>query len=199
MCDDTSPNPCALDDKSRKGRAANGLWVAARGCTIVDVHVKAMRWVVQALSLMLALGCATPASAQAFENYTTRVWQTQDGLPQQTVQAVTQAQDGFLWIGTTGGLLRFDGSHFVPFERANTPAFKENSVFSLMTGKDGTLWIGTEGGGLIRMRDGQFRQFGSAEGCPMASSAPSSKIAMERSGSARTTGCFNWRTAAWSA
>jgi len=98
------------------------------------------------------------------QNYTTRIWQTQDGLPQETVQAVAQTPDGFLWIGTTGGLLRFDGSHFVTFERGNTPAFKENSVFNLMTARDGTLWIGTEGGGLVRMRGGRFRQFGAADG-----------------------------------
>jgi len=104
-----------------------------------------------------------PASAPP-ENYTTRVWQTQDGLPQETVQAVTQTPDGFLWIGTSGGLLRFDGSHFVIFDRGNTPAFKESSVFSLMTARDGTLWIGTEGGGLVRMRGGRFRQFGPADG-----------------------------------
>jgi ligand-binding sensor domain-containing protein/signal transduction histidine kinase len=106
----------------------------------------------------LATGTGTP------ENYTARVWQTRDGLPQQTVQAVAQTQDGFLWIGTTGGLLRFDGSRFVEYERGNTPAFEENSVFSLMAARDGTLWIGTEGGGLIRMRDGRFRTFGAADG-----------------------------------
>ena len=93
-----------------------------------------------------------------------RVWRTQDGLPQQTVQAVSQTPDGFLWIGTTGGLLRFDGSHFVTFNRANTPAFREDSVFSLTTARDGTLWIGTEGGGLLRMQAGQFRRFGPADG-----------------------------------
>jgi ligand-binding sensor domain-containing protein/signal transduction histidine kinase len=98
------------------------------------------------------------------ENYTTRVWQTRDGLPQETVQAVAQAPDGFLWIGTTGGLLRFDGSRFVTYERGNTSAFKENSVFSLMTARDGTLWIGTEGGGLIRMRGERFRRFGVGDG-----------------------------------
>jgi ligand-binding sensor domain-containing protein/signal transduction histidine kinase len=97
-------------------------------------------------------------------NYTTRVWQTQDGLPQQTVQAVAQTEDGFVWIGTTGGLLRFDGSHFLTFNRENTPAFREDSIFSLTTGRDGTLWIGTEGGGLIRMRDGVFHHLGEAEG-----------------------------------
>ena len=121
----------------------------------------------------MALGGVACLTAQAVtsvpgrtqpQNYTTRVWQTQDGLPQETVQAVAQTPDGFLWIGTTGGLLRFDGSHFVTFERGNTPAFKENSVFSLMTARDGTLWIGTEGGGLVRMRGGRFRQFGAADG-----------------------------------
>jgi ligand-binding sensor domain-containing protein/signal transduction histidine kinase len=119
---------------------------------------------------LACVACATYAGADVeaqnsrLTNYTTRIWQTQDGLPQETVQAVAQTPDGFLWIGTTGGLLRFDGSHFVTFERGNTPAFKENSVFSLMTARDGTLWIGTEGGGLVRMRDGRFRQFGAADG-----------------------------------
>ncbi len=123
----------------------------------------ALAWI--ALSGVLCVQGRTsgPASAQP-ENYTTRVWQTQDGLPQETVQAVAQTPDGFLWIGTTGGLLRFDGSHFVTFDRGNTPAFKESSVFSLMTARDGTLWIGTEGGGLIRMREGRFRPFGPADG-----------------------------------
>ncbi len=118
-----------------------------------------------ALALGLACGLSSARGASASRaNYTTRVWQTQDGLPQQTVQAVAQTQDGFLWIGTTAGLLRFDGSRFVTFDRSNTPAIEENSVFSLLTGRDGTLWIGTEGGGLVRLRDGAFRHFGVSEG-----------------------------------
>ena len=55
-----------------------------------------------------------------------------DGLPEQTVQAFAQTPDGFLWIGTTGGLVRFDGVHFTVFDRQNTPALHENSVFCLM-------------------------------------------------------------------
>jgi ligand-binding sensor domain-containing protein/signal transduction histidine kinase len=145
------------------------LKAACGGCrlerTIEGVWVRAVRGLV--LSMGLACALNAPASGLATgtpENYTARVWQTQDGLPQQTVQAVAQTQDGFLWIGTTGGLLRFDGSRFVTFERGNTPAFHENSVFSLMTARDGTLWIGTEGGGLVRMRDGRFRTFGASDG-----------------------------------
>jgi ligand-binding sensor domain-containing protein/signal transduction histidine kinase len=98
------------------------------------------------------------------ENYTIRSWQTQDGLPEQTVQAFAQTSDGYLWIGTTGGLLRFDGARFVTFERGNTPAFLQNSVFTLMTSHDGSLWIGTEGGGLIRNFHGQFERISVANG-----------------------------------
>ena len=106
---------------------------------------------------------AEPASS-SLANYAARVWQTKDGLPQQTVQAVAQTPDGFLWIGTTGGLLRFDGSRFVLFDRNTTPAFQENSVFSLMTARDGTLWIGSEGGGLLHLENGAFHRFSVAEG-----------------------------------
>jgi ligand-binding sensor domain-containing protein len=53
--------------------------------------------------------------------YTRRIWRIQDGLPEDTVQAIQQSQDGYLWIGTTGGLLRFDGSHFHLYNHANVP------------------------------------------------------------------------------
>jgi len=89
--------------------------------------------------------------------YARRVWHAEDGLPEETVQAFAQTADHFLWIGTTGGLVRFDGAQFVVFDRENTPAFHENSVFSLLAAKDGTLWIGTEGGGVVTYRNHSFR------------------------------------------
>jgi ligand-binding sensor domain-containing protein/signal transduction histidine kinase len=96
--------------------------------------------------------------------YMTQQWQTSDGLPEQTVQAFAETADGYLWIGTSGGLLRFDGARFTEYSRATTPAFVENSVFCLLAGKDGTLWIGTEGGGLIRLSNGVFRRFSASDG-----------------------------------
>ena len=50
--------------------------------------------------------------AGTLSGYTQHVWQASDGLPEQTVQAFAQTHDGYLWIGTTGGLVRFDGAHF---------------------------------------------------------------------------------------
>lgn len=104
------------------------------------------------------------AGAQSLDGYTRRVWQATDGLPEQTVQAFAQTQDGFLWIGTTGGLLRFDGAHFVVFDRQNTPELHENNIFSLMVSRDGALWIGTEGGGLSRYAGGRFRSWTTRDG-----------------------------------
>src|SRR4051812_13274226 len=96
--------------------------------------------------------------------YSQRVWQSTDGLPEDFAQALAQTQDGYLWIGTSGGLVRFDGTRFRVFHRENEPAFRDDSVYSLLTGRDGTLWIGSEGGGLIRYRAGVFRAFGPKEG-----------------------------------
>jgi ligand-binding sensor domain-containing protein len=96
--------------------------------------------------------------------YAERTWQMQDGLPEQIVQAFAQTKDRYLWIGTTGGVLRFDGARFTLYNRENTPAFSDNNIFCLMVSRDNTLWIGTEGGGLIQYRDGAFRSFSSKDG-----------------------------------
>jgi ligand-binding sensor domain-containing protein/signal transduction histidine kinase len=130
----------------------------------------ARRLRVLACSLLVAVfGFAVsflPSGAQGFDGYTRRVWQATDGLPEQTVQAFAQTPDGFLWVGTTGGLLRFDGARFTLFDRQNTPALHENNIFCLMVSKDGALWIGTEGGGLARYAKGQFRSWTARDSNP---------------------------------
>ncbi|MGD0680747.1 MAG: two-component regulator propeller domain-containing protein [Terracidiphilus sp.] len=97
-------------------------------------------------------------------NYTIHSWQSQDGLPEETVQAFAQTADGYLWIGTSGGLLRFDGARFHLFAHENTPDFKENSVFCLLAARDGRLWIGTDGSGLIEWQNGIFHAYPVAQG-----------------------------------
>ncbi len=96
--------------------------------------------------------------------YERRVWQSQDGLPEETVQAITETPNGYLWIGTRMGLARFDGVQFTVFDRSNTVAFHDDSVLSLCATKGGALWIGTEGGGLVRDVRGAFTYFGAAKG-----------------------------------
>jgi ligand-binding sensor domain-containing protein/signal transduction histidine kinase len=111
------------------------------------------------------LSASTPPSVNdPLFSYTQRLWQMQDGLPEQVVQAFAQNVDRYLWIATTGGLVRFDGERFQTFSRENTPAFSENNVFCLTVARDYTMWIGMEGGGLIHYRDGTFQRFSAPEG-----------------------------------
>ena len=104
------------------------------------------------------------ASTGLADNYTRRVWRAQDGLPDQTVQAIVQTPDGYLWIGTKGGLLRFDGARFVVYDHTKAPGLSESSINCLFVSRDGSLWIGTEGGGLVRYRDGVFRVYPTPDG-----------------------------------
>jgi ligand-binding sensor domain-containing protein len=92
------------------------------------------------------------------------VWKTEQGLPQNTVPAILQSSDGYLWAGTELGLVRFDGLRFTVFDKGNTPELKSNVVDALLQDRQGNLWIGTVGGGLTRMRDGKFRTFTTKDG-----------------------------------
>ncbi len=122
-------------------------------------HARALVAAFLTFGPLLALHAETTAGG-----YSRRVWQTQDGLPQDTINALVQSKDGYLWIGTGGGLARFDGFQFSIFDRENTPALHEESIYSLYSSRDGTLWIGTEGGGLVRHRAGTFQRFSASEG-----------------------------------
>lgn len=127
------------------------------------MHVALVAMAAQ-IFLWSAPAIAAPFAAATATQYTRRIWRIQDGLPEDTVQAFQETPDGYLWIGTTGGLVRFDGSHFQLYSHSSTPALGDNSVFCLLAARDGSLWIGTEGGGLIRFKDGVFHAFGAADG-----------------------------------
>lgn len=120
------------------------------------------------LTILVLLGCVNSTASETAPPdtpaYSRRVWRSADGLPEDFAQSLAQTQDGYLWIGTSGGLARFDGVSFVVFNRENMSAFLDDSVYSLMVTKDGTLWAGTEGGGLVRYKAGRFRAFGASEG-----------------------------------
>ncbi|HET6177174.1 MAG TPA: two-component regulator propeller domain-containing protein [Candidatus Sulfotelmatobacter sp.] len=124
----------------------------------------ALSFVFLVLPLSSIFAASGRSTLSPLDAYAERMWQMQDGLPEQIVQAFAQTADRYLWIGTTGGLLRFDGERFVLYNRENTPAFRDNNIFCLTVSRDNTLWIGTEGGGLIQYRHGKFRAFSNSEG-----------------------------------
>jgi signal transduction histidine kinase/ligand-binding sensor domain-containing protein/DNA-binding response OmpR family regulator len=101
---------------------------------------------------------------KTFKQYVYTVWQTADGLPQNTVRAIAQTPDGFLWLATGAGLVRFDGVHFTTFDKGNTPFIPENSITALCLDRDGALWVGTDTSGLLHLKDGKFSRYTSADG-----------------------------------
>ena len=113
------------------------------------------------------LGTAAGTSAKptdAVIRFHQEVWRTEEGLPQNTVPAIVQSRDGYLWAGTELGLVRFDGLHFTVFDKSNTPELKSNVVDALLQDRQGNLWIGTLGGGLTRLTDGKFSTFTTRNG-----------------------------------
>ena len=89
-------------------------------------------------------------------NYFVRLWQTDDGLPQNAVTAIVQSPDGYLWLGTYSGLARFDGVQFVTFDNNNVPQMRSSRVTSLFVDASGALWIGHETGQVTRHEHGKF-------------------------------------------
>ncbi len=108
-----------------------------------------------------------PMHAQSQSHqYVTRVWHTEQGLPQNSVNAMLQDHRGYIWIGTFGGLARFDGERFTVFDSANTRGFGSDQISSLYESRSGTLWIGTVDGGLIRLQDGVATTYTERDGLP---------------------------------
>jgi len=77
-----------------------------------------------------------PDTIAVSADYVLRVWETDDGLPQNTVTGITQTADGYLWVATKGGLTRFDGVRFTPFFKGTTPALE--SSYARAVAKDRT-------------------------------------------------------------
>jgi signal transduction histidine kinase/ligand-binding sensor domain-containing protein len=120
---------------------------------------------VAALILCLAGSAAALEPSTSLANVGRQAWAMENGLPQNTVQALAQTNDGFLWLGTEDGLVRFDGVEFQTYDRSSVPALPGNDIRCLLATRDGALWIGT-GAGLARWKDGASRTFTTQDGLP---------------------------------
>ncbi len=105
-------------------------------------------------------------SLSAEVNYSFDLWQTENGLPYNSVTSIVQTEDGYLWIGTYNGLARFDGVKFTVFNTSNTPQLTSNRITSLFKDAEGCLWIGDETGVLTRFCNGSFQHVALGGGWP---------------------------------
>lgn len=114
------------------------------------------------LILLALLINSRPAAAQ----YRIDTWTTEQGLPQNSVNAVLQTRDGYIWLTTFGGLVRFDGVNLQVFNTINTPALRTSRFSNLVEAPDGALWISADAYGAVRYQNGTFATFGAANGLP---------------------------------
>ncbi len=91
-------------------------------------------------------------------------WQTDAGLPHNSVATVLQGRDGYLWIATANGLARFDGVRFTAYRTGEYPRMKSNRLTCLLQDARGYFWIGTQDAGLMNFREGQFSSLSTADG-----------------------------------
>ncbi len=120
-----------------------------------------------AVALLLSGAAVMPAlePTTSLANYGRQAWAMENGLPQNTVQALAQTKDGFLWLGTEAGLVRFDGVEFQTYDRKSTPALPGSDIRCLLATTDGALWIGTNAG-LAQWKDGAVKTYTTKDGLP---------------------------------
>ena len=126
---------------------------------------KAGRWLAGALLACGALAAVGLQPTTALAGYGRQSWVMENGLPQNTVHALAQTRDGYLWLGTEAGLARFDGNAFAVFDRNSNPALPSGDIRCLLPTGDGALWVGTSEG-LARWANGDVTIFGARDGLP---------------------------------
>src|SRR5215471_15760061 len=128
--------------------------------TSASLLFRSLRWCWLA-GLICALAVSANSNSQtvapASADYLIQVWNSEDGLPQNSVNCLAQTPDGYLWIGTrSGGLARFDGTRFVIFNPQTTPELKDVEFETLSVDSRGTLWITAGNESVASVADGKF-------------------------------------------
>jgi signal transduction histidine kinase/ligand-binding sensor domain-containing protein len=129
-------------------------------------------WLPTWRTLVLAAALAALAAhsdAQVPQNaltgYSVESWGEEDGLPSSALWAIVQSTDGYLWVGTDRGLVRFDGLRFSPWDLSHQNLLPTASIRVLLSAGDGSVWAGFGGsGGVVRIGFAEQRRYGPADG-----------------------------------
>src|SRR5208282_4753259 len=97
---------------------------------------------------------AADVAGQPGSHFIVDSWSTREGLPESAVISVIQTRDGYLWLGTLNGLVRFDGNHFTVFDENNTPGLTSDRIVFLFEDNETNLWVGTGSAGLAVIKNG---------------------------------------------
>lgn len=113
-------------------------------------------WIATIVSLLSSSGAFALSPGLRISQFVHESWTTTEGLPQDSVNAIVQTPDGYLWLATQEGIARFDGVEFTIFDSRTTRGVVGNFVYDLAVDHDGTLWAGSAGGLLRYEGNGAF-------------------------------------------
>ncbi len=134
--------------------------VNTRGATV-------RRWLVWLLFCVASDYSFAADLRNVLTDYQVSGWNQKDGLPPGAVSALAQDAEGYLWVGTESGLLRFDGVRFTPPAALSDVPLLKRPVRALLIARDGSLWVGLgAGGGVSRLRNDQHWNYGESDGLP---------------------------------
>jgi ligand-binding sensor domain-containing protein/signal transduction histidine kinase len=117
----------------------------------------------RAAALWLWLGCSALAAGTG-PRFHVDTWGTREGLAGNEVVTMIQTRDGYLWLGTLNGLVRFDGVQFKVFDEHNTPGLASGRIVCLFEDSRTNLWIGTETAGALLLANGRITPLGFGQG-----------------------------------
>jgi len=142
-----------------------------------------------ALAFLLA-GCRSVFALNPsldINQYGHSAWTIREGFFKGMIYSIAQTTDGYLWLGTEFGLLRFDGVRASPWTPPGIERLPSDWIYHLLAARDGTLWIGTRAG-LASWKDGRLTQYPRWRDIPFY---PSSRIGMERYGPGRPGAAYS--------
>ena len=119
------------------------------------------------LSFVIWFGAALSLVAEGDNPYYARTWLAEDGLPDNRVVGLAQTADGYLWVATQGGLVRFDGARFQRVTLPSSPDLIAGTMRALILDRKGRVWLAKEEGGTLFCFDGsQLRALTAVQGFP---------------------------------
>src|SRR5262245_23933818 len=115
-----------------------------------SVHRRRRVFVCRCVLLLGVLLASSPSfaldPALTIVQYAPTAWRSRDGFTEGVIRSITQTPDGYLWLGTELGLLRFDGVRAIPWRPDSDQLLPSTQIMTLLSSRDGTLWIGTARG-----------------------------------------------------
>jgi signal transduction histidine kinase/ligand-binding sensor domain-containing protein len=133
---------------------------------LLPIEIRTYRAAVRMIACLSALVVLNLYTTTAHAQYRFDHWTADNGLPQNSVRDIVQTHDGYLWLATLDGLVRFDGVRFTVFNKSNSPGIISNRFLRLYEDRQDDLWAITENIGLTRLHKGGFTTYTTAHGLP---------------------------------